>query len=141
MQFELVTLAGVKVNEPVYEVILPTTEGQISVFPSHEPIVTVATPGVVSVRKHKDDADDRLEFFAISGGVVEINQQRVRILVDEAEHGDDIIEAETQAALERAVKLRDEANDQVELEKAHQLVDRHAVRLKVAELTRRKRRM
>ena len=126
MQFELVTMAGVKVNTPVYEVILPTTEGQISVFPSHEPLVAVAVPGVVAVRHSKDHGDDQLEYFAISGGVIEINQERVRILVDEAEHGDDIIEAETQAALERAIDLRDNANDQVELEKAHQLVDRHA---------------
>ena len=71
---------------------------------------------------------------------MEISQERIRILVDEADHGDDIIEAETKAALDRAVKLRDETDDQVEREKAHQLIDRHLVRLKVAELQRRKRR-
>ena len=90
MQLQLVTLAGVKLDEAVYEVILPTTEGVISVFPSHEALVTVAVPGVVTVRRRKEDSDDELEYFAISGGVVEINQERVRILVDEAEHGDDI---------------------------------------------------
>lgn len=141
MKFELVTLEGVKVDEQVYEVILPTTEGEISVFPSHEALVTVAKSGVISVRRNKTDDDDQMEFFVISGGVVQIDQQRVRVLVDEAEHGDDIIEAESQAALERAIKLRDEAADQVELEKAHQMVDRHMVRLKVADLHRRKRRM
>ena len=140
MHFQLVTLAGVKVDEPVYEVILPTTEGQISVFPSHEPLVAVATTGVVAVRRHRTDRDDQLEYFAISGGVIEINQERVRILVDEADHGDDIIEAETQAALDRALKMQDEAKDQVELDKAHQLVDRHKVRLQVASLRRRKHR-
>ena len=98
MQFQLVTLAGLKLDEAVYEVILPTTEGVISVFPSHEALVTVAIPGVVTVRRHKEDRDDELEYFAISGGVVEINQERVRILVDEAEHGDDIIEAESPSA-------------------------------------------
>ena len=140
MQFQLITLAGVKLDEPVYEVMIPTTEGQIAVFPRHEPLVAVAQPGAVAVRRQKTDSDDQLEYFAISGGVVEINQQRVRILVDEAEHGDDIVEAETQAALERALKMRDEAQDQVELEKAHQLVDRHRVRLQVAGLRRRHRR-
>ncbi len=83
---------------------------------------------------------DQAEFFAIGGGVVEISGKRIRILVDEAEHGEEIIEAETRAALDRALKLRDEAEDQIELEKAHQLIDRHQVRLKVAELRRRKRR-
>ena len=141
MDFQLVTLAGIKVDEPVYEVIIPTTEGEIAVFPSHEPLVTVAKSGVISVRRDKQDDDDQMEYFAISGGVVQISGDRVRVLVDEAEHGEDIVEAESQAALERAIKLRDEATDQVELEKAHQLVDCHAVRLKVADLHRRKRRM
>ncbi len=141
MTFELVTLAGVKISESVYEVIIPTTTGEIAVFPSHEPLVTVAKPGVISVRRDKQHDDDQMEFFAISGGVIEISGDRVRVLVDEAEHGEDIVEAESQAALERAMKLRDEATSRVELEKAHQLVDRHAVRLKVADLHRRKRRM
>lgn len=141
MNFELVTLAGVKISESVYEVIIPTTTGEIAVFPSHEPLVTVAKPGVISVRREKQHSDDQMEFFAISGGVIEISGDRVRVLVDEAEHGEDIVEAEGQAALERAMKLRDEATSRVELEKAHQLVDRHAVRLKVADLHRRKRRM
>ncbi len=82
-----------------------------------------------------------MELFAISGGVIEIDGVHVRVLVDEADHGDDIIEAESRDALERAIKMRDNATDQVELEKAHQLVDRHAVRLKVAELKRHRRKL
>ncbi len=140
MNLQLITLAGVKVDEPVYEVVLPTTSGEIAVFPGHEPLVTVAKTGVIRVRREKQHSDDRMELFAISGGVIEIDTTRVRVLVDEAEHGDDIIEAESREALERAMKLRDEATNQMELEKAHQLVDRHIVRLKVAELKRHKRR-
>lgn len=139
MNFQLVTLAGVKVDESVYEAIIPTVDGEISVFPSHEPLVTVAKSGVIAVRRDKQHDNDQMDYFAISGGVVEISADRVRVLVDEAEHGEDIVEAESQAALERAIKLRDEAKTQVELEKAHQLVDRHAVRLKVADLHRRRR--
>ncbi|MGB4762589.1 MAG: ATP synthase F1 subunit epsilon [Candidatus Saccharimonas sp.] len=139
MNLQLITLEGVKIDEPVYEVVLPTTSGEIAVFPGHEPLVTVAKTGVIRVRREKQHSDDRMELFAISGGVIEIDTGRVRVLVDEADHGDDIIEAESREALERALKLRDEAADQVELEKAHQLVDRHMVRLKVAELKRHKR--
>lgn len=138
MKFELITLSGVKLDETIYSATIPTVDGVISVFPSHEPLVTMAKSGVIVVTYQKDG--DRVEYFAISGGVVEITHDRIRILVDEADHGDDIIEAETKAALERAIKLRDETDDQVEREKAHQLIDRHLVRLKVAELQRRKRR-
>ncbi len=138
MRFELVTLMGIKLDQDIYQATIDTADGEISVYPDHEPLVTIAVPGVISVRKQKDR--DEEEFFAISGGVVEISGARIRVLVDEAEHGDDIVEAESQAALERALRLRDEAQDQIELEKAHQLIDRHQVRLRVADLRRRKRR-
>lgn len=140
MNLELITLLGAKLNQEVYEVIIPTADGEIAVFPGHEPLVTIAVPGVISVRHKKSDPNDVMDYFAISGGVVEVSQAGVRVLVDEADHGDDIIEAESKAALDRAVEMREKATNQVELEKAHQLVDRHAVRLKVAELRRRHRR-
>lgn len=138
MNLKLVTLGGVKLDEMVYSVTIPTIDGEISVLLSHEPLVTVARDGVIIVRRTKETQEE--EFFAISGGVVEIDQTGVRILVDEADHGDDIIEVETQAALERAIAARDNADDQIEREKAKQLIDRHLVRLKVADLQRHKRR-
>jgi len=138
MKLELVTLRGIKLDQEIYEVILPTSSGEISVFPGHEPLVTIAKAGVVYVRNKKTDEDT--ELFAISGGVVEVSPDTVRILVDEADHGDDIIEAESKSALELAIKMRDTAIDQVELDKAHELIDRHTVRLKVADLRRHRRR-
>lgn len=141
MNLQLITLQGVKIDEPVYEVILPTSSGEIAVFPGHEPLVTVARAGVIQVRREPEHSDERMELFAISGGVIEINQAGVRVLVDEADHGEDILESETKAALDRAIAMRDNATSQVELEKAHQLVDRHMVRLKVADLQRHRRHM
>lgn len=139
MIFKLVTLLGVKINQDVYEVIIPTSTGEIAVFPGHEPLVTIAVPGVVAVRHKKEDGDEKLDHYAVSGGVVEISKSGVNILVDEADHGDDIIEAESKTALQRAIEMRDNATSQIELDKAHQLVDRHSVRLKVAELRRHRR--
>lgn len=140
MNLELITLLGKKVDQEVYEVMIPTAAGEIAVFPDHEPLVTIAIPGAIAVRYKKGDPDSQLDFFAISGGVVEVSQKHVRVLVDEADHGEDIVESESRAALDRAMEMRENAKDQVELEKAHQLVDRHSVRLKVADLRRRHRR-
>ena len=139
MHLQLITLNGISVDQDIYELIAPTAAGEIGVFPGHEPLVTLAVPGALTVRHQKADRDDKLEYFAISGGVIEINPDSIRVLVDEADHGEDILEAESKAALERAMKLRDEAKDQVELEKATQLIDRHSVRLQVADLHRRRR--
>lgn len=139
MDFKLVTLAGEKINQKAYEVIIPTIDGEIAVFPGHEPLVTVAKAGVVTVQFDKLHGLERREFFAVSGGIVEISGDSVKILVDEADHGEDIIEAETQAALERAIAMRDNAASDIELDQAHKLIDRHTVRLKVADLHRRRR--
>src|SRR5574337_287783 len=121
MKFQLVTLLGTKVDKDVYEVILPTKDGEIAVFPGHEPVVSLAVPGAIAVRYNKGDS--ALDYFAISGGVVEIDQHNLRVLVDEADNGDDIVESESKLALERALKMRENAKDQVEVEKANQLAD------------------
>lgn len=140
MHLQLITLNSIRVDHEIYELIVPTADGDIAIFPGHEPLVTLVKTGALAVRYHKTDPDEKLDYFAISGGILEVNPEAIRVLVDEADFGDDIVEAESKDALARAMKLRDEAKDQVELEKAHQLVDRHAVRLKVAELQRRRRR-
>lgn len=140
MKLQLITLKGITIDSDIYELMAPTAAGDIAVFPGHEPLVTIAKPGALAVRYQKNDNDAALDYFAISGGVIEITPDAIRVLVDEADHGEDITEAETQAALERALKMRDEAKSQVDLEKAHELIDRHTVRLRVAELHRRRRR-
>ncbi len=140
MHLQLITLQGVRVDQKIYELIAPTADGEIAIFPGHEPLVTLAIPGALAVRHEKADRDEQLEYFAISGGVVEVNPNAIRVLVDEADHGDDIVEAESRAALERALQMRDEAKDSIELDQARQLVDRHMVRLRVADLRRRQRR-
>ncbi|HEY8992261.1 MAG TPA: ATP synthase F1 subunit epsilon [Candidatus Microsaccharimonas sp.] len=140
MHLQLITLTGVRVDQDIYELSAPTAAGPISIFPGHESLVSVAIPGALVVRYKKGDPETALEYFAISGGVIEVHQTSVRVLVDEADHGDDIIEAESQAALERALKLRSEAKNKVDIEHAKELIDRHTVRLQVANLRRHHRR-
>lgn len=141
MRLQLITLQGVSVDTDIYELMVPTDAGEIAIFPSHEPLVAMAAPGALTVRYKKEDDDTKLDYFAIGGGVIEVTYDAIRVLVDEADHAEDIIEGEAQAALDRALALKDAAKDSVELDKAHQLIDRHVVRLRVAELQRRRRRM
>ncbi len=137
MQLELITLSGEKLSEEVYEVTVPTIDGDISVFPGHTPIITVAKDGVLYVRRKKSDRDEQREAYALSGGVVQVDQRLVRILVDEADHADDLVAKDIEAALERAKKLREAAKDAVSISEAEALMNRAAVRLKVAGLRRR----
>lgn len=136
MQLQFVTLAGPKLDKDVYEVVLPTADGNIVVYPGHMPLVTTLVPGVVTVRHKKDDSDSARDVFASNGGVAEISGTSVRILVDEADNADEIVEQQAADALAAAKKLKEEAKDEIELERAAALIDRESVRLKVAELRR-----
>ncbi len=139
-RFQLVSLSGKQFDDDVYEVVLPTLDGEIGVLQDHMPLISVATTGAIAVRRDPKDRDDQREYFASSGGVVEVANNRLRVLVDEADHANAINETEVQKALDRAQKMKAEAKDQVSLEHAQQLVDRHAVRLQVAGLKRRHQR-
>ncbi|HSX32735.1 MAG TPA: ATP synthase F1 subunit epsilon [Candidatus Saccharimonadales bacterium] len=137
MKLQLVSLTGIKYDDEAYEVVIPTAEGAIAVYDGHMPLVSLAVPGLLSVRKQKSDSDSARQEFASAGGVVEIDSTTVRILVDEAEKAEDIVAAEAQAAFERAQKMKAEATSQVEIERAQALMDRHAARLHIADLRRR----
>lgn len=138
MKLELITLTGVKLSEDVYEVTMPTRSGDISVFAGHETLVTLATDGVLYIRRKRSDRDDVREVYAINGGVVQISPELCRILVDEAESADELVTQEIEAALERAKQLRANAKDSVSISEAEAMMNRAATRLKVAGLRRRR---
>lgn len=140
IHFELITITGVKLKESVYEVKLPTPQGQIAVFKNHAPLVTLASTGVITVRIKENTPDDLQDNYAIDSGLIEISDDTVRVLVDEAEKDSEVSAKEAEEALQQAKKLRSEAKDQVSLDKAQAIVDRQATRLQIANLKRRNRR-
>ena len=101
INFELVTLTGIKLRESVHEVLLPTSQGQIAVFENHAPLVSTATTGVISVRRKSDHPDDMMEHYAIDSGVIEISNNTIRVLVDEADKDSEVSAKEAEEALER----------------------------------------
>jgi F-type H+-transporting ATPase subunit epsilon len=140
IKFQIITLSGVKFDEDIYEVQLPSPEGNIGVFPNHMPLVSLAVPGVIAVRKNERDSNDKLEYFATDGGVIEVLDNTVRILADEAVHAEDVHEETTKKALQAAEEAYKNAKDKVSLDKAQAMIDRQAVRLNIAKYKRRNRR-
>lgn len=136
---ELVTLRGIKYSDEVHEVILPTPDGLIAIFPDHMPLVSIVTPGIITVRRNKNDSDSKMEQFATGGGAVEISGHRVRVLVDEAHAPHEISVKEAEDALKLAKSLAKDAKDQVSLDKAHQQISTQTVKLRVAGIKRRKK--
>lgn len=137
--FELVTLSGVKFGDEVYEVVLPTPDGLIAVFPHHMPLISLASPGVISIRRREKDSDEKMEHYATNGGVIEVKGHVVRVLADEADDSADIVEKEVQEALKLAQEEAKNAKDEISLDKANQIIQTSQARLRVAEIRRRRR--
>lgn len=135
--FELVTLDGVKFSEECYEVLVPTPLGQIAVLPQHAQLVSLVSPGVVSVRRRSTDNDDAMEHLATAGGMIEILGNHIRLLADEAQVADDINELEAKEALARAKELVKTAKGRVAQADATALIERYTGQLRLAELKKR----
>lgn len=137
IKLQLITLKGVKFDGEAAEIILPTLDGQIGVLTDHMPLISVVTNGVISVRLSPKDPDYKLEHYATSGGVIEVANNVLKVIVDEADDAEEINEAQAQKAYDLAQKMKAEAKDEVSLEHAQTMIDRQSVRLKVTELRRR----
>lgn len=124
---ELVTPEGTILSEEVEGVSLPTTTGEITVLPGHEPLVVPIKPG--EVRVHKKNGH---EYLATSGGWVEITHNLVRVLADTAEHAQSIDESRAEVAVKRAEKLKGEAADDVAFADAAAALERALARVRVA---------
>lgn len=133
MQFELITLSGTLFSGEIAEVSLPTVAGQLSILPKHEALTSVAAEGAVVVRLSHGET----QVFAIFGGLLDISGHQVRLLADEAEHSDDLIEEEIASALAEAERLKANATTSHEITAASRMVERQTVRLGVARLKRR----
>ncbi len=139
MRFILTTISGVKYDGEVAEVGLPTLDGRIGVMDNHMPLFSVVAQGAIAIRKLPHDPDSAMEYFATYGGVIEVSQNTLRVLVDEAHQPDEINEQEAQIAMERAKQMKISAKDQASLDHAQTIIDRQAVRLQVASLRHRRR--
>lgn len=135
MQTKLVTLSGIQFDKPATEVHLRTALGDMVVLPGHEPISAITEPGPVKIV----DGNGEETIYASYGGLLEVTNNNVRILLDEVDHAADLIESEVQEALTAAQELKTKAKDQKELDEAQKLIDRQAVRLEVARIRRRPR--
>lgn len=133
MQFELLTLTGAKYSGEATEVVVNTASGSIAVYALHEPLTTIVLPGSISVT----DKSGKTEDFTTFGGILEFQDNVCRILSDESEHSDELVEKEIEEALAAALKQQENTKDKKELAYAQSLVDRHTVRLNVARLKRR----
>jgi F-type H+-transporting ATPase subunit epsilon len=112
-------------------VVLPGTEGYLGIWANHAPLVTGLKPGVVTLR---DEEGGRIRYLSISGGFVEVSENKVSILCDSCEPAGEIDLQRAKAALERARKRLLAPDQEVDLVRAQQAAERAQARIHAAYL-------
>jgi F-type H+-transporting ATPase subunit epsilon len=120
-------------EEGVDEVVVPGIEGELAVLPMHAPLLTMVKPGVMLIKKGNEETE-----FAITGGFLEVRDDRVTILADAAERAEEIDIARAEEAKQRAERLLEQRETDVDLARVAAELQRALLRLKVAERRRRR---
>lgn len=79
-RLEIVTPIGKIYSKDVEFVLVRTTEGDMGILPNHAPFVAALAVGEMVVREEKGKEVP----YYVSGGFLEINSNKVIVLVDEA---------------------------------------------------------
>jgi F-type H+-transporting ATPase subunit epsilon len=105
LKFQLVTPERTLLNEELESLSCPTSLGQITILPGHEPLVANLTPGelITTIKGVKSS-------IHVAGGFVQIKKNsQITVLADAAEHVYEINEQRALAAKEKAEKTLSES--------------------------------
>ena len=97
LQLEIVTPDKVVVSQTVDYVGVPGIEGEFGVLPHHIALLSALAIGDLYFR-----VDGKTEHVFVSGGFAEVSDNKLSILAESAERGEDIDTARANAARERA---------------------------------------
>ncbi len=127
LNLEIVTPEKSVLNETVDSVTVPTASGEIGILTNHAPLISSLKSGVLAYAR--GGATERM---VISGGFVEVSNNKVSILADVAETPEEVdIEA---ARLEREASekiVRDWKGTEEDLENELERLERAQARLKL----------
>ena len=120
-------------EEGVQSVTIPGAEGELTVLPSHAPLMTELLPGPLVFRKAGQETD-----VALSGGFLEVRDDKVVVLADSAERSDEIDAARAEEARQRAAEALATREGEVDIAAAMAALMRAQARVRVAERRRRR---
>ena len=134
LRLELVTAERMVYSGDVNMMVAWGVEGQLGILPHHAPLMTMLQPGELIIKK-----DDKETYMAVSGGFLEVRPDKVIVLADACERGEEIDKTRAEEAKCQAEKIMKAPMPKTETSAAEAALRRSLVRLKVAEKTRRKR--
>ena len=113
-------------SEEASSVRLPGSEGYFGILPGHTPLLATVTIGEIKVEN-----DGKTDYFAASGGVVEVLAGSISILVETSELAADIDKKRAATSKERAEKKIKEGRKRWDVKRAEVALLRAVNRMKV----------
>jgi F-type H+-transporting ATPase subunit epsilon len=129
-QAQILTPDGKRFEGSVQAVQVPGIGGSFEMRVDHAPIISTLDIG----RARVISSDSKYHYFAISGGFVEMNNNKMTLLAEAAERVEDIDIERAEEAKNRAIdELMKRQKDKAEMEKALRRAE-NRLRLKEQEL-------
>lgn len=128
LKLEVVTPERRVLSEPVNSVTVPGRSGEMQILPGHAALISELKTGVLAY--NQDGAAHQLH---VSGGFVEVSDDRVSVLAEIAERPEEIDAARARLAREHTEKqLSAWSGTEEDFEKARVKLERSMVRLQLA---------
>jgi len=80
LKLEILTPSGLIFDGQAVSVTLPGEEGEFGVLPHHASLTTLLSSGVIDIEKE----DKKIESVVVNWGVVQVDEEKVVVLVDGA---------------------------------------------------------
>src|SRR6266705_3067283 len=133
MHIEVVTAERELYSGEADMVIAPGSEGELGILPRHAALLTTLKVGELLIRLSGAE-----EPLFVSGGFLEVSDNRVTVLAETAEYAEEIDQARAEAARRRAQELLAQAQSDVERAEMVGALERAVARIHVAEIARRR---
>ena len=129
LELEVVTPERRVLAEAVNSVTVPGRGGEMGILPGHAPLISELQTGVLSYTE--DGSTFQLH---VSGGFVEVNDDRVAVLAEVAERPEEIDAARARISRDHMEKeLSSWSGTEEDFEKARAKLERSMVRLQLAD--------
>jgi len=117
----IVTPEKVYCEVDINSLVVPGTEGYLGILSNHAPLISSLKPGKIEYK----DSENKEIVLAVSGGFIEVSDNKATILAD-------AVETTNEIDIERAKKARDRAKDRIEKKSSEADSDVNIDRARVA---------
>lgn len=136
LNLKIITPERVVLEDTVDKITAVANDGELTILPGHEPLVTTLAIDVLRYSHKGEEAT-----AAVIGGILAVNEGSVEVLSDVAELDVEIDEARAHQARSRAEAEKTQRTDKMDVYISEMALSRAIARLKCAEMAKMRRKI